>query len=249
MSDDRFDWLEFGPMPEPAQPAGALRFEPKVEEIEPIEFTPVELPEVEELPEPLTWHVAEEPNLQPVQIPQPQRTTTQPPVTPGMPPGGYPLPVYAPDWPQAAPLAPGQARRASTQEYASAQHSAPMVRSGGQVGPRRTAFDLPELRFDLPDFGGLLSGLFAFLSFDWLFGGGSSSGGRSRAAVDYVTYAVESRHGAEVHYHLANACKIKVASETYTDAGEMVFSVPVYHYKRTERALDALGVEWRKVEL
>lgn len=95
-----------------------------------------------------------------------------------------------------------------------------------------------------------------FFSLDWLWGGGNhSSGGgyRSgshggphiRAAVDYLTYYTQSEHGGTVHYFLVNQRKINLASETYTDEGLYVFTVPLYHKGRMERAiddLDAIGI-------
>lgn len=249
---DRFDYLEFGPIPEPVQPQ-ALQFEPEVEEIAPVEGTLVELPVVEELPdpEPLTWHVAPEPDLQPLRT-EPAWTPDAPNIDPPVLPGHHPepwQPATQPEWTQVAPLAPGGAQRRKAQEYAPAQRTHAQGRTGRHAGAQLDlGVDRPiqSINAAVMSLGGLVSGLLGALTFDWLFGAPAQQS--DYAMVDYATYTIASRHGAEVHYHLVNVCKIKVASETYTDNAEWMFSVPVYHHKRTERALDALGIEWRKVE-
>lgn len=88
--------------------------------------------------------------------------------------------------------------------------------------------------------------LLDMFTLDWLFPDGPQR--HTYGPVDYVFFAVPSRLGASAHYYLVNVCKLRMASETFDDSAEFVFSVPVYHKNRCENALNEIvGDQWRQV--
>lgn len=225
------DWVV---APEPESPV-QIEFPPAVIEPEPLQVPelPTEDPSIVDG----DWRVIDPEPMQPAIVPDWQPEPLSNPVAPMYQP--QPLQTN-PIWDNIATQQQVIGRKPATW---SNPLSAPFVPS------------LPSrIPITLPSFSGVLdvlllpaaalgSLLFGWLTFDWMVG----SSGHSYAPVDFATYAIQSKHGATTHYHLVNVCKIRVSGETYTDNAEFLFNVPIYHKGKTERALDKLGLEWRRI--
>jgi hypothetical protein len=226
------DWVV---APEPEAPA-QIEFPPAVIESEPLQAP--ELPAEDLNIVDGDWRVVESEPMQPVIVPdwQPERLTN--PVAPTYQP--EPLQTNR-EW---------QVGGTAQQPTGAAQSSTWVIQSPAPVAPCAPS----RMHIAPPSFNGVLtvlllpaaalgSLLFGWLSFDWL----ACDGSHSYAPVDYATYAVPSKHGATLHYHLVNVCKIRVSGETYTDNAEFLFNIPIYHKGKTERTLNKLGLEWRRI--
>jgi hypothetical protein len=223
--------------PEPEAP-GQIEFPPAVIETEPLQVPdlPVEDPNIVDG----DWRIVDPQPLQPGIVPEWQPEPLVNPVAPTY----QPEPLQArPGWQVGAAAAAPQ----PTSTNQSVPWSSPLPAPSASWLPSRLPIALPSfsgaLDILLLPVAALGNLLFGWLSFDWMTG----SSAHGYAPVDYVTYAVPSKHGATTHYHLVNVCKIRVGSETYTDNAEFLFNVPIYHKGKTERALDKLDLEWRRI--
>lgn len=228
------DWVVVEPEPAVVEPAEPLA--PELPAIEP------ELPAVEpapDLPAIEPWS----PETQPTAPLAPDAPPTIEPFAPW-----EPVAPWSPQAPQEAPLPVAWPTAPMiTQKPA----SDPLGWLWGMLEPSRspqpaawsTPAPLALLDVILLPVGAMVA---ALLSFDWLFG----PSGRSYRTMPHVTFAVASRHGAAVHYHLVNVRKFPVGGETYTDDDEFVFNVPirVSGRKGVAGALDQMGIEYRKVD-
>ncbi len=225
------DWVV---APEPEAPA-QIEFPPAVIEPEPLQVPelPTEDPNIVDG----DWRIVEPEPMQPAIAPDWQ---PEPLTNPAMP-------TYQPEPLQASPNWGASAAMQPTGKQQAATWSMPMPSPSMPQLPSRLPIVLPSivgvLDVLLLPVAALGSLLFGWLTFDWMVGSSS----HSYAPVDYATYAVPSKHGAATHYHLVNVCKIRVSGETYTDNAEFLLNVPIYHKGKTERALNKLGLEWRRI--
>jgi len=225
------DWVV---APEPEAPT-QIEFPPAVIEPEPLQVPdlPAEDPNIVDG----DWRIVEPEPLQPSIVPDWQPEPLSNPVAPMYQP--EPLQT-GPHWASSAVSQQANTRQPSLWSNPFPTPSAPCLPS--------------RLPITLPSFSGVLdvlllpvaalgSLMFGWLTFDWIVG----SSAHSYASVDYATYAVPSKHGATTHYHLVNVCQVRVSGETYTDNAEFLFNIPIYHKGKTERALNKLGLEWRRI--
>lgn len=232
--------------------------EPEPAVVEPAEPLAPELPAIEPDPPAVEPEIAPDlPAIEPQPIlPDPQ-VPLEPweptPLAPNTPPTIEPL---APQWEPLAPWSPVTPQPSAwpvAPAITQAAHSDPLGWLRGLWEPRHSQAPAPwssPAPFPILDalllpFAAVGSLLFGWLSFDWLFG----PSGRSYRPMPHVTFAVESRHGAMVHYHLVNVRKFPVSGETYTDDDEFIFNVPirVSGQRGVAGALDELGIQYRRI--